>query len=426
MGKERRVGYTRIGRMAIPALNLEIGASHKGAQDGIKSVGMSIRKLNANVKKQSADNVKAIGGIQKGFTSLAGTSGSVSSQIGGDAGKMAVGFRAVSLALKGVAASARLAGQGIRAALISSGVGAVIVLLGAAVGAVVAHFSRFQSGLDAIKPIMLTIENVAGTLIDRIALLGGALVKFIKGDFQGAVADIKAATAKIDLEEIYDQSSAVGKTQIAIRKLKLEETIRGAEEKANIARIRHEIELLRSDREKANLTTEQELALTDQIIAKQNDIKAIYDAQFKRREEGVKLQEQLRDAEEAADNLRTDEDKQKYADAYAASLDLRTQGETKVRSIQTEQTAELRKQVALQETLVGNTEAIAEAPLQADPQKQTAGTEFYANIIADGFQRAGEVITTSAKESEKKVKEAGDSYSATLSAQIGQKLKVRL
>lgn len=80
-----------------------------------------------------------------------------------------------------------------KAALISTGIGAIVVAL----GSLVALLAKTQKGLDFVSKVMAGLGELVATVIDSLSSLGSAIVKVFKGDFAGALDDVKEAGTEI-------------------------------------------------------------------------------------------------------------------------------------------------------------------------------------------------------------------------------------
>lgn len=101
----------------------------------------------------------------------------------------------------------------LKIALISTGIGAIVVVL----GSLIAYLSKTQAGTELLSKGMAAIGAIVNVFIDRLAKLGGALVKLFSGDFTGAFNDAKGALSGVgdeiaretklawELKEVQDQ-----------------------------------------------------------------------------------------------------------------------------------------------------------------------------------------------------------------------------
>lgn len=101
---------------------------------------------------------------------------------------IAASARAMNM-LTGALGGASKASRVLKMALISTGIGAIVVLL----GSLVAWFTKTTEGMEAMNTAMNVVSGVIDAIIDRIVKFGGALIKFLKGDFAGGINDMKEA-----------------------------------------------------------------------------------------------------------------------------------------------------------------------------------------------------------------------------------------
>ena len=102
------------------------------------------------------------------------------------------GWKSVGIsAFKGLKIAGKSTFKAIKISIISTGIGAIVI----AVVALIAHFARFTKGQKTLKVVVTAISNIFGEIIDRVAKIGGALVKLFKGDFAGAWEDAKEAVS---------------------------------------------------------------------------------------------------------------------------------------------------------------------------------------------------------------------------------------
>jgi hypothetical protein len=126
--------------------------------------------------------------------------------------------------------------KGLNAVLKASPIGLIV----AAVGALVAAFRRLQGPADRVGQLFRGLESVMNTILDRVALLGNAIIKVFSGDFKGAVEDAKSAFNDLGTaitesfergNEIAEQSQQLEKAEsdvalaIAKRRLEIEKLI---------------------------------------------------------------------------------------------------------------------------------------------------------------------------------------------------------
>jgi tetrahydromethanopterin S-methyltransferase subunit G len=118
--------------------------------------------------------------------------------------------------LTGALGGASKASRVLKLALISTGIGAIVVLL----GSLVAWFSKTTEGMEAMNTAMNVVSGVIDVIIDRIVKFGGALVKFLKGDFAGGINDMKEAFSGVgeQMQENIKRAQELSKMQNQLKK----------------------------------------------------------------------------------------------------------------------------------------------------------------------------------------------------------------
>ena len=139
-----------------------------------------------------------------------------------EASKAAGEFQIMGVSLNGVKkgfASAAVTAKGmfgsIKAGLISTGIGAFVVLI----GSLAAYLTNTKKGAELLEKTLKTVGAAISVITDRVAKLGGAVVKFLRGDLKGAAEDAKAAVSGV-VAEINAEVSATMKMVTANQKLR--------------------------------------------------------------------------------------------------------------------------------------------------------------------------------------------------------------
>ena len=192
---------------------------YKTQGDQIKQLNAIIDENTAIIKANSDTNIQNkinIGGYTESIKEAIGQTGifnevssklsfltkSVSSGFKGLRGQIsgivdeykkgAESAQSLSGSQKAAAVTSNILAGGLRilkVALVSTGIGALIVAL----GSLVAYLTKTQEGSEKLSRIMAKIGAVVDVVIDRVAKLGGSLVKLFSGDFKGAWKDTKDA-----------------------------------------------------------------------------------------------------------------------------------------------------------------------------------------------------------------------------------------
>tara|TARA_Y100000593_G_scaffold36825_1_gene71522 strand:+ start:3447 stop:5348 length:1902 start_codon:yes stop_codon:yes gene_type:complete len=185
----------------------------------------------------------------------------------------------------------------VRAGIISTGVGAFIV----AIGSLIAYFTSTKKGADQLKVAFTAIGAAVTAIKDRISKFGGAIVKLFKGDIKGAIGDVKEATTGL-IDEIKEEVKVMSQLEKASQRLRDAEMAFGitkAETRKEIekARLAAEDESLSAQERLKNLkialeleeeTTQKELELAREAVR-------IQEMQMKQSENMVEDEQKLAD-----------------------------------------------------------------------------------------------------------------------------------
>jgi len=149
-----------------------------GFNSGIQKATKQSKALSTGVKEAGNSMKNSFSGIIDQITPLNSNMNLFLDSIIGGAGA----FKAMIPAISGV-----------KTALITSGIGALIVGVGVAIGGLIAWTKRTDQGSDNWRLFCDIIKVATDSLLDRLAVLGGAMFKLFKGDFSGAWQDITKA-----------------------------------------------------------------------------------------------------------------------------------------------------------------------------------------------------------------------------------------
>lgn len=128
----------------------------------------------------------------------------------------------------------------VRAAMLATGIGAII----AALAALAAMFTRTQKGVELFSKAWASVTAGLDVLLDRLAVLGDAMVKVFQGDFKGAADVAKKAIEGIG-EELVNETKLAWKLKDALNQLEKQEvmlTMRRAASKAEIEQLKKDSE----------------------------------------------------------------------------------------------------------------------------------------------------------------------------------------
>lgn len=174
--------------MAGFALLTTLSLNAAGFDSGINKVQQKTRDFKKGTEAASRS-------ISSSFSSMGGIlGGAVNSQVGmlGSSIMGGVGaFRSMIPAINGV-----------KVALIASGIGAIVVVIGLAFAALSSYLTGTQEGSERLNIIMGYLKGTFNVIIQRVNLMGSALMKLFDGDFKGMADDFQAAFKGGFIDEI--------------------------------------------------------------------------------------------------------------------------------------------------------------------------------------------------------------------------------
>lgn len=157
-------------------------------------------------------------------------------------------YQAANAAAVGLGTAQRVAAVGtnllttafkmLKVAIIATGLGALVVVLGSLYN----YFTRTQEGVEKLNVAMAKIGAVVDVILDRLAMLGKALVQVFSGDFRGAADSAKGALVGIG-QELTEETKRAGELRKAMNEIEKQEAglrARRAAEKVQIAELRRE------------------------------------------------------------------------------------------------------------------------------------------------------------------------------------------
>lgn len=216
----------------------------------------SIKQAFVEIKNGGL-TMQSVGIIAKGFSDLVGK-------------QMVRGFNDLRHAGTKTAGTIRL----VTAALLSIPIVAIV----AALASLAAAFTRTQKGMETFQRISSMIGAAIDVILDRIAMLGGAVVKVFQGDFDGAMKAAKGAITGIG-EEIKEEVAQAEKLRIELQKIEKQEI------ELNIQRSKHraEIERLKQIAEDTTKSEQERLKAAKEAYAiEQGDMQKQIQLQEKR------------------------------------------------------------------------------------------------------------------------------------------------
>ena len=124
----------------------------------------------------------------------------------------------------------------LKTAIIATGVGALLIAL----TSLAAAFSRTQRGMETFQRVSSMIGTTIDVVLDRLAMLGDAVVKVFQGDFKGASESARGAINGIG-EEIKSEVAQADKLRQELIKIEKEEAqlaITRSKNRAEIERLK--------------------------------------------------------------------------------------------------------------------------------------------------------------------------------------------
>jgi len=103
----------------------------------------------------------------------------------------------------------------IKMGIAATGIGVLLL----AFGALVTYFTSSKEAMDKLDVAIAKVSAAISVIKDRIASLGGAIMKVFSGDFKGALADTKDAMSGIG-EEMSNEIELAGELELATQKLR--------------------------------------------------------------------------------------------------------------------------------------------------------------------------------------------------------------
>lgn len=173
--------------------------------------------------KNSGLNMNSVGIVAKGFAENLSKDFSSAWKMASQGGTMFVGVLKL-----------------VRAALLATGIGAII----AALASLAAMFTRTQKGVELFGKAWASVTAGFDVLLDRVAVLGDALVQVFQGDFKGAADTARKAVAGIG-DELVEETKLAWKLKDALNQLEKQEvmlTMRRAASKAEIEQLKKDSE----------------------------------------------------------------------------------------------------------------------------------------------------------------------------------------
>ncbi len=306
-------------RKAVKGENLknrinEITDSLKGAEEETQRFYRNVGNYTEAITKAAEANIPFIQEIHNSVTALSGLKGYLS-DVKNEFVKIKDGYlegasaaKTLSGTQKAAAVSTNLLSTAmkiLKVALISTGIGAIVVAL----GSLVAYLTKTQKGVEIVSKAMSALGAAVDVIIDRLAKLGGAIVKLFTGDFTGALSDTKEAFSGIG-DEIARETKLAWELKDVLNQLEKQEIMLSMRRAANKAQIT-ELKKIADDTTKS--VQERKDAIEKAYKLEQEDLKLQTEIAEKRlantlgykemNEEVRKLIEQIKQGSITADEM---------------------------------------------------------------------------------------------------------------------------
>ena len=260
-----------------------------------------------NLEKSTDKAADSAGELNDQF---AGTSSQLDKMTGGAvtfARKLVAGVK------QGVTAMTTLKG-----AIIATGIGALVVV----VGTLVSYFTNTQRGADKLNQAFKVVGATVDVLTDRLSSFGEGLFQILSGDFEKGWETLKGSVKGV-ADEIVNESKAA---------LQLEKDMQALQDR--------EIEFIKVQAEKRRAIEQARLAAEDESLSDKERAEAL--------QEAIRIQNELTDEQIAIEKERariirervalgesSRDDIREQAEAEARIIELETERDRRLRSVQT-------------------------------------------------------------------------------------------
>ena len=168
---------------------------------------------------------------------------------------------AVSTATSGVTKALKL----LKVALVSTGIGAIVVAL----GSLVSYLSQTQVGIELANKVMASLGATVNVLIDRLSMLGSALVNLFTGNFKQAGEDAINIFKGMG-SEIVEETKLAWELADVLNEIDKREVMLSMNRAAN----RAEIEKLKKAADDTTLSTQERIKAAERAAKiEQDDLK---------------------------------------------------------------------------------------------------------------------------------------------------------
>lgn len=350
-----------------------------------KKGGEVVVDVSANTSKLDA----ALDAAEQKFDDL-GTTGKgalegLDGLTGGLASNIYKGVQSVGAMTKGMSL--------LKVALVSTGIGAIAV----AVGTLAAYFTQTAEGAAMLQVVTQQLGAIFQTIIQRIADLGGAIVKLFSGDFEGAARDAKAAVTGIgeEIKQVSAAQAALTRATQALARAQNGVTVETAKSRAEIERLKGvSDDTTKSINERiqaAEKASGMESKLLQQRVANAKEELRIARESLHGRQASVEEARNLAELEAEVYNLQ------------AESSTLQTELRNKINGLRAEQKAAAEERKAQAEE-----EKAQKAEQQAELEEELRKNEEKRIAAQDRLERA--LWESTASEIDKEVRAIEDKY----------------
>jgi len=337
-----------------------------------KKMGSTMKSLTDKLKENESavgDNRRNVGNYQEAIENALGSVNVMGVNVGGLVKQLKTQKEILQKMVVAQKASNVATGVGTKAmrifkiALASTGIGLLIVAL----GSLVSFFTQTKRGVELMDQALAGIRATVSVLVDRLSMLGEALVKVFGGDFEGAAEQAKSAVSGVT-EEIVKETKAAADLEKQMQKLTDAEralTVERANSRAEIKRLN----LIAEDTTKS-LKEREEAAQSAIDIEKRLMAESIRLAQervdiiTKQNEQGERLREDLDKQAEAEKVL---------ADIKMESLEMQTTLNNKLNTIRQQEHAKHKK---IQDEKLKATEKERKAEEKLEKERKKRREEF--------------------------------------------------
>lgn len=217
----------------------------KGAEEETGRFYRNVGNYTQSIIAATNAQIPFVAEINKSVTAVKGLGsviGSAGEHIKGSVSSFkehAQAARQATTVMGAIKSSFLAAGAGVKAftaALVTTGVGALVVALGALVTAL----TRSQKGMELARKVMSSIGAAIDVVLDRVAVLGEAVIDLFSGDFESAAQKAKNAFKGITAEIVAETQAAWALSE-ALNQLDKDEimlSMRRAANRADIERLK--------------------------------------------------------------------------------------------------------------------------------------------------------------------------------------------